>query len=57
MIKVKFKVLPSGKVGDVTIADVEPELAKCVSRAFKRLTFTETTNGVTASFPFRIAGE
>lgn len=57
MVKVKFKVLPNGEVGAVTIPDVEPELAACVARAFKTLTFTATTNGVTASFPFRIAGE
>lgn len=57
MTRVKFTVLPSGTVGDVTIPDVEPTLAKCVTRAFKARTFTATMSGVTATFPFRVAGE
>lgn len=56
IIKVRFRVLPSGDVGDVTIADVEPALAACVTRAFKKHTFPASVNGVNASFPFKITG-
>ncbi len=57
IIKVRFRILPSGKVDDVRIEDVEPALATCITRAFKARTFTATTNGVTAAFPFKITGD
>lgn len=53
-LKVRFRVLPTGKVGDVTIADVEPELSACIARVFKAYTFPESVNGVSVSFPFSI---
>jgi hypothetical protein len=54
VFKVKFRVLPSGKVGDVTVADVAPALGACVARLFKAYEFPPSVNGVSASFPFRV---
>jgi hypothetical protein len=54
MLKVRFRVLPSGKVSDVTTADVEPELSACIARLFKAYAFPASVNGVSAIFPFSI---
>lgn len=52
--KVRFKVLPSGTVSEVTVADAEPPFSACVARAFKSYKFSASQNGVVASFPFNV---
>lgn len=53
--KVRFKVLPSGQVGEVSVPDVDPAMSACVTRAFKKATFSVSRSGATVSFPFNIA--
>ncbi len=53
--KVRFKVLPSGQVGEVSIPDVDPAMSACVTRAFKKATFSASRSGATVSFPFGVA--
>lgn len=53
-LKVKFTIAPEGTVSRVSIDDVEPALASCVSRVITRHTFSRTRNGATVSFPFTV---
>jgi hypothetical protein len=53
-MKLRVTIRPDGSVQEATVNNAAPELAACVARAARRLTFTASQSGAKVSFPYSV---